>query len=297
MEAGIRAVIGLIVLDFPTPWARDAHEYLVKGERVHDELRHHPLICTAFAPHAPYSVADEALKRIAVLAEVLDIPIHMHVHETAQEVSEAVAARGERPLTRLDRLGLLSPRLQAVHMTQLNETEIARIAECGLQVIHCPHSNMKLASGFCSVARLVQGGVNVAVGTDGAASNNRLDMFGEMRTAALFAKAVSGDACAVPAALALQMATLNGARALGIENITGSFLPGKMADIVAMDLGECETQPIYDPLSQVVYAAGREQVSDVWVAGNKVVQDRRLVTLDEDVTLARARGWRARLRH
>jgi 5-methylthioadenosine/S-adenosylhomocysteine deaminase len=294
-EAGIRAVIGLIVLDFPTLWAKDSHDYLVKGEQLHDELRHHPLIRTAFAPHAPYSVSDEPLKRVGVLAEVLDIPVHMHVHETRQEVSEAWEGRGDRPLARLDRLGLLSPRFQAVHMTQLDEAEIERVSEYGVHVVHCPHSNLKLASGFCPVARLARAGVNVAIGTDGAASNNRLDMLSEMRTAALLAKAVAEDACAVPAGLALQMATLNGARALGIDDITGSLLPGKMADIVALDLGGCETQPIYDPVSQIVYAAGREQVSDVWIAGKRVLQDRRLQTLDEEAILTSARDWRAKI--
>jgi 5-methylthioadenosine/S-adenosylhomocysteine deaminase len=291
VEAGIRAALGLIVIDFPSVWARDTAEYLTKGLQLHKALQEQPLIRTAFAPHAPYSVADAALAQVRDRAEEVNIPIHMHIHETAGEVESALVEGGERPLQRLERLGLLSPRLQAVHMTQVNEDEITRCADSGIHVIHCPDSNLKLASGLCPVQQLERAGINVALGTDGAASNNSLDMFQAMRTGALLAKTVARDACAIPAARALSMATLNGARALGLDEIIGSLRPGKAADLVAVDLGGLDTQPIYDPISQLVYATSRDKVSHVWIAGKAVLCDRALVTLDEQAVLARTQEW------
>ncbi len=294
-EAGIRAVVGMILIGFPSAWARDAREYFANGQAVHDRYRGHPLIRTAFAPHAPYTVDDEALRQVAVLAEELDVPIHMHVHETAREVEEAVAATGLRPLARLERLGLLSHRLLAVHMTALEAAEHRLLATAGVSIAHCPESNLKLASGFCPLGALAAAGVNCALGTDGAASNNDLDMLSELRTAALLAKAVAGDPCAVPAHAALAMATLNGARALGLEQETGSLAAGKSADCIAFDLGALRAQPLYDPISQIVYAGHRDQITDVWVAGRRVVEERRLTSLDEQDLLATAQRWRARI--
>ena len=296
-QAGIRATLGLIVIDFASAWAQDADDYLRKGIELHDQLHNHPLLKTAFAPHAPYSVADSPLQRIASYAEEMDIPIHMHVHETADEIEQSLKATGQRPLQRLGGLGLLSPRLLAVHMTQLEDAEIELVAQHGVHVVHCPESNLKLASGFCPVARLMEAGVNIALGTDGAASNNDLDMLGEMRTAALLAKGVAGDARALPAEQALRMATLHGARALGLEEETGSLVAGKSADIIAVQLDGVETEPLYHAVSQLIYAAGRERVSDVWVAGRHVLKQRQLPTLDSDDILARARRWQDRLRH
>ena len=293
--AGMRCVVGMIVLDFPTVWAGGADEYLARATEVHDEFRSHPLVDTAFAPHAPYTVSDEPLERIRILADELDVPVHIHLHETPGEVESAVAARGVRPFARLDGLGLVSPRLMAVHMTELDEAEIDRLAECGAHVVHCPESNLKLASGFCPVARLIAAGVNVALGTDGAASNNDLDMVQEMRTASLVAKAVARDATAVPAHRAIAMATLAGARALGKEDAIGSLVPGKAADMIAVDLGAIETQPVYDAASQVVYSASRRQVSDVWVAGRALVRDGALLSVDEERVLERAKHWRRRI--
>ncbi len=292
---GIRATVGLIVIDFPTVWARDADEYLSKGIAVHDLFRNDPLIHTAFAPHAPYTVSNGPLQRVGTLAEELDIPIHMHVHETDDEIRASLEKFGRRPLARLDGLGLLSPRLVAVHMTHLEPAETERVAACGASVVHCPESNLKLASGFCPVQKLRDLGINVALGTDGAASNNDLDMLGEMRSAALLGKAVAGSASAVPAADALRMATLNGARALGLEHLIGSLEPGKSADVAAINLGDMETQPVYHPLSQIVYAATRSQVSDVWVAGHHVLKDRALTTVDEAAVVAKAAEWRDRI--
>jgi 5-methylthioadenosine/S-adenosylhomocysteine deaminase len=266
-EAGMRIVVGLIILDFPSVWASSADEYITKGTEVHDQFLNDPLVTTAFAPHAPYTVSDEPLERVRTYADELDIPIHMHVHETAAEVAESVANTGQRPLARLERLGLLSNRLLAVHLTQLEDREIEKLAAMGVNAGHCPESNLKLASGFCPVAELARAGINVCIGTDGAASNNDLSMLAEMRTAALLAKGVSADASALPAHTALRMATLNGAAALGLDGEIGSLEPGKAADLVAVDLSQIETQPAHHPISQVVYSAGRHQITNVWING------------------------------
>ena len=290
-EAHMRATVGMILIDFPTVWAANADEYIRKGLELHDEYRNHPLVRTAFAPHAPYTVSNAPLERVRMLAEELDVPIHIHVHETVDEIETSLEHHQLRPLARLEMLGLLSPRLLAVHMTQLTDGEIATLARSGGHVLHCPESNLKLASGFCPVAKLLKAGINVALGTDGAASNNDLDMFSEMRTAALIAKAVASDASAVPAATALNMATINGAKALGIDDEVGSLRIGKAADIIAVDLGALESQPIYHPISQLVYATGRDKVSDVWIAGKHVVKDGTLTTLDGPAIARRAREW------
>ena len=294
-SSGIRASVGLIVLDFPTVWAHDADEYISRGLAVHDQYRGDPLIKTLFAPHAPYTVSDKPLEHVRVLADELDIGIHMHVHETMDEVDKAIELTGKRPLGRLHELGLLSPAMVSVHMTQLTTEEISQYAASGGHVVHCPESNMKLASGFCPAQSLQAAGINVALGTDSAASNNDLDMLGEMRTAALLGKAVCNDASALPAHTVLQMATLNGAKALGIDEDVGSLLTGKWADIAAVRLDTLETQPVYDPVSQLVYASGREQVTDVWVAGQHLLKERRLTTLDGEDILERARDWKNRI--
>jgi len=294
-RVGIRAVIGLIVIDFPTIWASDADEYLRKGLEVNEHFRNNPLISTAFAPHAPYTVSDAPLQRVQVLAEELDLPIHIHVHETRDEVDQALHGTGVRPLERLAQLGLLGPRLLGVHMTQLMPAEIQSYAAAGAHVVHCPESNMKLASGFCPVAKLLDAGVNVALGTDGAASNNDLDMFGEMRSAALLGKVVAEDPAALPAETILRMATLNGARALGLDGEIGSIETGKAADLVAVRLDDLEALPVYHPISHLVYATGRHQVSDVWVAGRHLLQGGELVSIDIDTITANAREWGAQI--
>ena len=296
-EAGIRACVGLIMIDFPSAWAQSAEEYLHKGLKVHDDFRNDALIRTVFAPHAPYTVSDAPLSKIRTLADELDLPIHMHVHETPHEVDESVARFGVRPLERLAKLGFLTPRLLAVHMTQLLPGEIDVLHERGVNVIHCPESNMKLASGFCPVGQLVKKGVNVALGTDGAASNNDLDMLDELRMAALLAKGVARDAVAVPAHTALQMATLNGAKALGLDDRIGSIVAGKQADFVAIDLSAITSQPVYDPISQIVYSTGRDQISDVWVNGKQLLKNRGLTTLDETAVLEKAQRWSNKIKN
>ncbi len=295
LHHGIRAKVGLIVIDFPTVWAQNSEEYIEKGLALHDQLRLSDLCSTAFAPHAPYTVSDEPLQKIRTLADELELPIHIHVHETLHEVEDALAQTGKRPLQRMQELGLVNPSLVAVHMTQLTDEEISLFAESGAHIVHCPESNLKLASGFCPVARYLAAGINVALGTDGAASNNDLDMLGEMRTAALLGKAVAGDAKAVPAMTALRMATINGAKALGLDAICGSLSVGKAADVIAIDLSYLETQPLYCPVSQIVYAASRQQVTDVWVAGKRLLKQRQLTTINVDDLKAKIAGWQKRL--
>lgn len=295
IDAGFRACIGMILIDFPTQWASSPEEYFAKGLALHDAMRHEPLVTTLFSPHAPYSVSDPLLLRMRILAAELDCPVTIHLHETAHEVEESRQRYGMRPLKRLQQLDLVGPQLIAVHMTQLTDAEITQLAESGASVVHCPESNLKLASGFCPVNTLLQAGVNVALGTDGPASNNDLDMMGEMRTAALLAKAVARDAAALPAHTALRMATLNGAAALGLDADIGSLQVGKYADVAAVRMNDLETLPLYDPVSDLVYSASRHQVTDVWIAGRQLLNDRELTTLDSGEIRQKAESWRIKL--
>lgn len=292
---GFRARVGLPVIDFPTAWAKTSDEYFDRALEVHDRWRDDPMVSTAFAPHAPYTVSDANFERIALLADQFGLPVHLHTHETAQEISDSIRDHGQRPLARLDRLGLVNHRLIAVHMTQLTEAEIELCSARGVSVVHCPESNLKLASGFCPACALERAGVNLAIGTDGCASNNDLDMFGETRTAALLAKAVAQDATALDSATALRAATLGGARAMGLGDAVGSIQVGKQADLVCVDLGQLETQPLHHVISQLVYAVGRHQVSDVWIAGQPRLRARELVDMDTAALIANARQWRARI--
>ncbi len=292
---GFRARVGLPVIDFPTAWASGDDEYFDKAGAVHDQWRGDPLVAMAFAPHAPYTVNDANFERVRMLADQLDVPVHLHLHETAQEVEQSLKEHGQRPIARLDRLGLVNDRLIAVHMTQLTDAEIHLCAERGVSVVHCPESNLKLASGFCPACALERAGVNLAIGTDGCASNNDLDMVGETRTAALLAKAVAQDAAGFDAFTALRAATLGGAKAIGFDHLVGSLEPGKQADMACLDLGDLETQPLHHVVSQLVYAAGRHQVSDVWIAGAPKLRARELVDLDPAALVANARQWRTRM--
>ncbi|KAF1707976.1 TRZ/ATZ family hydrolase [Pseudoxanthomonas sacheonensis] len=292
---GFRARVGLPVIDFPTAWAKSDDEYFARAGEVHDQWRDDSLIATAFAPHAPYTVSDANFEHIRMLADQLDLPVHLHLHETAQEVAQSQQKHGQRPIGRLDRLGLINDRLIAVHMTQLTEAEIHLCAERGVSVVHCPESNLKLASGFCPACALQKAGVNLAIGTDGVASNNDLDMFGETRTAAILAKAVADDAAGFDAFSALRAATLGGAKAMGFDHLVGSIEPGKQADLVCVDLSALETQPLHHVVSQLIYATGRHQVSDVWIAGKPKLARRELVDMDMAGILANAKQWQARI--
>ena len=295
LDANIRVQLASPVLDFPTIWAQDAEEYIYKATQLHDNYRNSELVHTAFGPHAPYTVSDQPLMKISTLAEELDVPIHMHVHETATEVENGVQADGRRPLQRLAELGLLGPRLICVHATQLIDTEIELLAAHGASVAHCPESNLKLASGLCQVAKLLDAGVNVALGTDGCASNNDLDMFSEMRCAALLAKIVAADASALPAAQALELATINAARALGLDTVIGSLETGKYADITAVILDRLNTMPLYNPVSQLVYAAQASQVSHVWCGGKLIFENGELKTMDRGLLKESVITWQQKI--
>ncbi len=295
LQAGMRATLGMIVLEHPSAYATDADDYLAKGLALRDDLKEEPLFSFAFAPHAPYTIADATFDRINTLAEQLGLPIHTHIHETAGEIRDSVNQYGVRPLERLARLGLLGPNFIGVHAVHVSDAEIDLLAQHGCHVAHCPTSNLKLASGIAPLAKLAAAGINLGLGTDGAASNNRLDLFAEMRLAALLAKGASNDAAVLPAAAALKMATLDAARALNLDDRIGSIAPGKRADLVAVDLHALSSQPVFDPVSHLVYVAGRDDVTHVWVDGKLKLNDRRLVGLDTDDLTARAAYWRAKL--
>lgn len=296
LSVGMRAAIGMIIIDFPTVYASDADDYLAKGLAMRDEYRHHPLLSFCFAPHAPYTVDDKTFTNILTYAEQLDLSIHIHLHETDIEIRNSLKTSGLRPIERLHKLGLLSPNLIAVHMIHLTSEEIGLIGNQGCSVAHCPSSNLKLASGFAPIPALLRQGINVGLGSDSAASNNRLDMFEEMRLAALLAKAQSSNAEELPAHQALQMATLNGARALGLGDRTGSLVVGKMADITAVDFSRLELLPCYDPISHLVYSADRQHVSHVWIDGKMLLNERQFTTLDEQELLHRVAFWQDRIK-
>lgn len=295
-QAGMRAVLGVAVLDFPTPYASDVHDYLRKGLTARDKWRNHPLIDFSLAPHAPYTVSDESLTRVASVAAELDAIIHIHVHETAQEITDSIAQHGVRPLARLARLGLLGENLLGVHAVHLDASDFDLLVRNGCSIAHCPTSNMKLASGIAPTSALLAAGINVGLGTDGAASNNRQDILQEMRHASLLAKVSSLDATAVSAHTALHMATLAPARALGLDTKIGSIKPGKEADLCAVALNGLESRPCFDPASHLVYVSGREHVSHVWVSGEMRVNKGKLVLqLNDTELLALASVWQTRL--
>ncbi len=294
-QTGMRAGIGLIILEFPTVWADNADEYLQKAIEIQDQYKGHNIIHTNLAPHAPYTVSDESFKRIATYENELEIPIVIHLHETEFEIQQALKETGKRPIERLHNLGIISPALTAVHMTQLNELEIQLLAKQNANVVHCPHSNLKLASGFCPVDKLQQAGINVAIGTDGSASSNTLDMMREMQSAALLAKGVAKNAKAVTATQAIRMATINGAKALGIESITGSIEVGKSADIISINLDTIQSQPLYNAESQIVYACQSNQVRNTWVHGKMLMKDRKLQTINEQQVIKNAKVWQAQV--
>ncbi len=295
LQAGMRATLGMIALEFPSAYAADADGYLARGLAVRDALKDEALLSFAFAPHAPYTVSDATFARITTLAEQLGVPVHCHIHETTDEIADSLRQHGVRPMERLARLGLLGPNFIGVHAVHLDESEIDTLAAHGCHVAHCPSANLKLASGFAPVATMLGAGVNVGLGSDGAASNNRLDLFAEMRLAALLAKGASGDAAILPAAAALRMATLDAARALNLDDRIGSIAAGKRADLVAVDLSAPACQPVFDPVSHLVYVAGRDEVTHVWVDGRPKLRQRRLVDLDTDDLAARAAYWRGKL--
>ena len=293
--SGMRTFIGCVITEFPSAYAQNAQEYLEKATEVRRKFYGKERISLVLAPHAPYTVKEETFRKIVVLAEHENFLIHCHIHETENEIRQSVQATGMRPLAALEQLGFLSPRVTAAHMTHLIDEEIALTAQRGISVAHNPRSNMKLGSGIAPIAKLLQAGANVGLGTDGAASNNSLDILADARLAALLAK-VNGSPTAVSAAEALRMATINGAKALGIADQVGSIETGKQADIIAVDLGTIEAAPVFDPVSQIVYATNREQITHVWIAGEHLLKERRFARLNESELVGMAEQWRAEIR-
>jgi 5-methylthioadenosine/S-adenosylhomocysteine deaminase len=294
-KSGIRAQLSFPIFDFPCAWGSGPDEYLRKGLALLDEYKHSELISIAFGPHAPYTVGDKTLQRVVTLAAELDAAIQIHLHETQQEIDDAVAQDGQRPIARLAELGLLGPKTQCVHLAAVNDEDIATLANYGCHAVHCPESNLKLASGFSPIEKMRQAGINIAIGSDGAASNNNLDLFSELRSAALLGKAVASDATAIPDHYALEMATINGARALGIDHLVGSLQVGKQADIIAIDMSALEQQPIYNPVSQLVYTNISQHVQHSWIMGRRVLDNGQLTTLDTRDILARTEIWRQKM--
>jgi 5-methylthioadenosine/S-adenosylhomocysteine deaminase len=294
--AGIRCQIAFPILEFPSSWANDADEYINKGLALIDNYRTNSLINVVFGPHAPYTLSNNTFKRIVKLAQEIQSPIQIHLHETAGEVSSAIKESDIRPIERLNNLGVLTPTTQCVHMTQIIDEDIVLLQQSGAHIVHCPESNLKLASGFCPVGKLLKAGINVALGTDGAASNNNLDMFGEMHTAALLAKAVADDATTLNSYQTLEMATINGARCMGIDDLVGSLETGKMADMIAIELDPLEQAPLHDIASTIVYTHNGHRVTHSWVNGKALMDDRKLLTLNTQEIINNAKSWQKTLK-
>ena len=296
---GMRVALGIIVVEFPSAYGSGAAEYIRKGLELRDRLRDEPLVSFCLAPHAPYTVSDESFSRVVRLTGELGLPVHCHLHETAHEIEQSLGNTGLRPLERLARLGLLGPELVAVHAVHMDDTDLRLLAENGASVAHCPHSNLKLGSGIARVTRMHELGINVGIGTDGAASNNRLDLLGEARTAALLANGTTGDTSAWSAHRTLRAMTLDGARALGLADRIGSIEAGKQADLVAVELDALEVSPVFDPVSHLIYVAGREHVREVWISGRHVVRKRQLTEASGSVQVgqvaSRIRLWHNRI--
>lgn len=294
--AGIRAHIGMTVIDVPTAWAKTPEEYFAKAIDFYQQYKNSKYVTPTLAPHSTYTVSLENLVKVKQLADDYKLKINIHLQEAPSEIQFSMEKFRQRPLHRLHEIGMVSPDLIAVHMTQIDESDLDILQETKPNIVHCPESNMKLVSGSCPTEKLTSVGINVALGTDGAASNNDLDMLSEMRSAAFLGKVTANNPKAIPAETALKMATIHGAKALGIDQVTGSLTPGKAADFIAIDLEQLETQPLYHPISQIVYAASRQQVSDVWVGGKQLLKNRKLLTLDEKELLKKAEMWRKKIK-
>lgn len=295
-RAGMRGFIGMTVIGVPTAWAQTTDEYFAKSLEFYDEYKNHELVTPTWAPHSTYTVDIKDLAKVNDYAQQHDLRINIHLQEAPSEIKQSMEMFGKRPLHRLNDIDMVSDRLIAVHMTQVNDADREILRKHKPQIAHCPESNMKLNSGNCPVQQLLNDGINISLATDGAASNNDLDMIGEMRTSALLGKITADDPKALNAETTLKMATLYGARTLGIDDVTGSITQGKSADFIAVDLNQIETKPLYNPVSQIVYAASRHQVTDVWVKGKQLMKQRQLQTLDENEILEKAVAWRKKIK-
>ena len=296
IELGVRSNVGLVVLDFPTNYAADPEDYLVKGFEFRDRWRSEELITTSIAPHAPYSVSDEAFSLINTYSEELGINIHMHLHETQWEIEDSVKRYGITPVQRLNNLGIINPSLIAAHCVHLNDQDMATLAKNKVSIVHNPSSNMKLGSGIADVAKMIKQNLNISLGTDSSASNNRLDIMEEMRLAALLTKGKNKSPELLSATQAIKMATINGAKTLGLDSIIGSIEKNKIADLVAIDLNSIENQPIYNPLATLVYSSSKSDVSYVWINGKIKLKEKELVNLDQEKIIQMAKIWQKRIK-
>jgi 5-methylthioadenosine/S-adenosylhomocysteine deaminase len=294
-EAGIRAHVGMGIIDLATKWAQTPEEYFAKSLEFYECYKNSNLVTPTLAPHSVYTVSPKNLEKINLLAHDKNLKINIHLQESVEEIKISQEKYQKRPLELLQELAMLSPQLIAIHMTQISNSDLKILERTKPHIVHCPESNLKLNSGLCPVQILAEANINVALGTDGAASNNDLDLFGEMRTAAFIGKFAANNPKAMRAEYLLQMATINGAQALGIDHIVGTIEPKKSADFIAVDMNTIETQPLYHPISQLIYAAGRQHVTDVWVAGKQLLKNRELITLDEQEILSKARRWREKI--
>jgi 5-methylthioadenosine/S-adenosylhomocysteine deaminase len=295
VELRLRIAIGLPVADARTAWAEDARDCLVKGAALWDMHRSSPWARLYFAPHAPYSVSDETLRHLRRIADQLDAPVAMHLHETAAEVRESLAAHGRRPIARLAQLGLLRPGFTGIHMIDLDETDLETAHRSGIAAVHCPASNLRHGSGFPPIGALRDRGVPIGLGSDGAASAGAPDLLAEARLAALLAAGASGQANRLDAHAALGVATLGGARALGLEADVGSLVAGKSADFIAIDLARSPGVGPANVADALLYDATRADVTDVWVAGRHAVQRGHVELLDLGEVEQQARQWMVRM--
>ncbi len=295
-DAGIKAQLCTPIMEFPTAWGSGPDEYIKKTEQLLEQYKAHPRITIAAGPHAPYTVSDETFVKCIKLKDKYNCKLQVHLHETQFEVDESVKQHQMTPIDRLNKLGVLDNDTQCVHMTSLTDANITSISESGAHIIHCPESNLKLASGLSPINKAQHANINIALGTDGAASNNDLDMLSEARSAAFLAKAVSSDATALSAIEALKAATINGAKALGIDEKTGSLETGKLADIIAIDLSPLHCQPVYDPISQIIYASRSDQITNVWSEGQRLVENRKLTKMNTAEIINQAKAWASKIK-
>ena len=295
-EVGMRAKIGVLIINVKTAWAKNEQEVMQKATKLFDQAPTNDMLSFCLAPHSPYATSEETLRTVGILSKETGLPIHIHMHESLEEINISLEKYNVRPLARMKELGILTPRTQLVHMTQVNDADIQLVKEAQCHITHCPESNQKLASGHCLVQYFLDNQVNVCLGTDSAASNNDLDMIGEMRSAALCGKIIAGDPTAVSAENTLRMATINGARALGMDHLIGSISPNKKADLIAIDINFLNTRPLYNPISHLVYSCHSNQVTDVWVSGKRLLENGNLTTINEHAIINKAETWHDRLR-
>ena len=295
-QSGMRANIGLFVMDYPSNYANDGEDYLMKGLEARDGWRDEALITSSLAPHAPYSVSDKTLNQVLTYANQLNLTIHMHVHETENEILESIKQFQLRPIERLHRLGLLSPQFMAVHAVYLNDQDLNALSKESTSVIHCPTSNLKLGSGVADIETLQKHNINVCIGTDGSASNNKQDVLHDMQLASLLAKGLKKNPAIMDAKTSLEMVTINGAKALGLEDHIGSIEKGKYADLVAFNMDQVSTLPMYDPMSHLIYATSREEVSHVWVNGLLQYEEGLLTSIDTQLCKDIGLRWQLKIK-